>query len=249
MPMVFSAHAGSLLALTGTPVNVLVSEARGRCGAAAVRLLRVHARRRAAADRHDRDRRPVRHEAAAASRRPLHAVRFQSLTRRTLVEQYGLARRSYRMRVRKTSPLVGQPSPRRPALPENCAWSPCRKATAAGSCAAGRWLKATTCWSPATPDGAAALGSAMHLAFRLEDAAADVAGRAVQPQRRPGRGDAAAALGDDRRGRSSPACSPRAATWWSWACSAGRSPAAGAGDAAGRRHLLIQGTGRRSTFT
>jgi hypothetical protein len=29
MPLVFSAHAGSLLALTGTPVNVLVSEAAG----------------------------------------------------------------------------------------------------------------------------------------------------------------------------------------------------------------------------
>ena len=32
MPLVFSAHSGSLLALTGTPVNVLVSEAATEAG-------------------------------------------------------------------------------------------------------------------------------------------------------------------------------------------------------------------------
>jgi di/tricarboxylate transporter len=35
MPLVFSAHAGSLLALTGSPVNVLVSEAAGSVGVGA----------------------------------------------------------------------------------------------------------------------------------------------------------------------------------------------------------------------
>jgi hypothetical protein len=35
MPLVFSAHAGWLLALTGTPVNVLVSEAAVDAGVAA----------------------------------------------------------------------------------------------------------------------------------------------------------------------------------------------------------------------
>jgi di/tricarboxylate transporter len=35
MPLVFSAHAGSLMALTGTPVNVLVSEAAVDAGVAA----------------------------------------------------------------------------------------------------------------------------------------------------------------------------------------------------------------------
>jgi Na+/H+ antiporter NhaD/arsenite permease-like protein len=34
MPLVFSAHAGSLLALTGSPVNVLVSEATADAGRA-----------------------------------------------------------------------------------------------------------------------------------------------------------------------------------------------------------------------
>src|SRR5262245_66377377 len=32
MPLVFAAHAGALLALTGTPVNVLVSEAAMNAG-------------------------------------------------------------------------------------------------------------------------------------------------------------------------------------------------------------------------
>jgi hypothetical protein len=36
MPLVFSAYAGALLALTGTPVNVLVSEAAVDAGVAAV---------------------------------------------------------------------------------------------------------------------------------------------------------------------------------------------------------------------
>ena len=35
MPLVFSAHAGSVLALTGTPVNVLGSEAAVDAGVAA----------------------------------------------------------------------------------------------------------------------------------------------------------------------------------------------------------------------
>ena len=33
MPLAFSAHAGSLLALTGTPVNIIVSEAAADAGA------------------------------------------------------------------------------------------------------------------------------------------------------------------------------------------------------------------------
>ena len=51
MPMVFAGHAGSLLALTGTPVNVLVSDAAVNGGLRAVRLLRVCLGRRAAAAR------------------------------------------------------------------------------------------------------------------------------------------------------------------------------------------------------
>ena len=45
MPLVFAGHAGSMLALTGTPVNVLVSEAVVDAGRGALRLFRVRARR------------------------------------------------------------------------------------------------------------------------------------------------------------------------------------------------------------
>ena len=59
----------SLLALTGTPVNVIVSEAADDAGRRALRLLRVRARRRAARGRHDRDRRALRRAAAAEPER------------------------------------------------------------------------------------------------------------------------------------------------------------------------------------
>ena len=39
MPLAFGAHAGSLLLLTGTPINVIVSDAASRCGAGRLRLL------------------------------------------------------------------------------------------------------------------------------------------------------------------------------------------------------------------
>ena len=45
MPLVFGAHAGSMLALTGTPVNVLVYEASLEAGQRRLRLLRVRLRR------------------------------------------------------------------------------------------------------------------------------------------------------------------------------------------------------------
>src|ERR1700722_16650402 len=41
MPLVFAAHSGSLLALTGTPVNVLVSEAATGAGLPALRCFYV----------------------------------------------------------------------------------------------------------------------------------------------------------------------------------------------------------------
>ena len=41
MPLVFSAHAGSMLALTGTPVNVLVSEAGSDAGILAIADARI----------------------------------------------------------------------------------------------------------------------------------------------------------------------------------------------------------------
>jgi di/tricarboxylate transporter len=108
MPLVFAAHAGSMLALTGTPVNVLVSDAGMEAGVgefgffefalvgvpllagtAAIILLfgeRLLPRRNGATMPADFSR---------------HA--------RTLVEQYGLASGIFRMRVRPASPYVGTP--------------------------------------------------------------------------------------------------------------------------------------------
>ena len=56
MPLVFGAHAGSMLALTGTPVNVIVSEAAVDLRRPRLRLLRVRARRHPAGRRDDPDR-------------------------------------------------------------------------------------------------------------------------------------------------------------------------------------------------
>ncbi len=51
MPLVFGAHSGSMLALTGTPVNVLILEASQDAGAGGLRVFRIRDRRRAAGDR------------------------------------------------------------------------------------------------------------------------------------------------------------------------------------------------------
>ena len=106
MPMVFSAHAGSLLALTGTPVNVLVSEAAADAGvggfgffefalaglpllAGSIVIMVLFGRRLL----------PERNGATMPADFSRHA--------KTLVEQYGLASGVFQLRVRANSPLVG----------------------------------------------------------------------------------------------------------------------------------------------
>jgi di/tricarboxylate transporter len=106
MPLVFSAHAGSMLALTGSPVNVLVSEAgldaqAGGFGflefalagvpllAGTMAIILLSGQRLL----------PERNGATMPADFSRHA--------RTLVEQYGLATGLHRMRVRATSPYVG----------------------------------------------------------------------------------------------------------------------------------------------
>lgn len=107
MPLVFSAHAGSLLALTGTPVNVLVSEAATDAGLgpfgyfefalAGLPLLFgtiviiVLFGQRLLPERNG-DTMPADLSGYA----------------KTLVEQYGLASGVHQMRVREGSPLVGK---------------------------------------------------------------------------------------------------------------------------------------------
>ena len=115
MPLVFSAHAGSMLALTGTPVNVLVSEAGSDAGvggfgffeftligvpllAGTMAIIIVFGQRLL----------PERNGAAMPADFSRHA--------KTLVEQYGLASGIHRMRVRTRSPLIG-------AAPEDLALS------------------------------------------------------------------------------------------------------------------------------
>jgi di/tricarboxylate transporter len=108
MPLVFSAHAGSMLALTGTPVNVLVSEAGLEAGvgefgffefalvgipllAGTMAIIIILGERLL----------PHRNGAKMPADLSRHA--------KTLVEQYGLADGVFRMRVRATSPFVGLP--------------------------------------------------------------------------------------------------------------------------------------------
>ena len=77
-----------MLALTGTPVNVIVSEAAAT-RRASVRVLRVRPRGGPAGRRDDRDRRAVRRAAAADPDGPVIPTDF-SRHAMTLVEQYGL---------------------------------------------------------------------------------------------------------------------------------------------------------------
>lgn len=109
MPLVFAAHAGSMLALTGTPVNVLVSEAGldagvGGFGFFEFALVGVPllAGTMAIIVLFGKQLLPKRNGATMPADFSRHA--------KTLVEQYGLASGIYQLRVRASSPYVGVPS-------------------------------------------------------------------------------------------------------------------------------------------
>ena len=108
MPLVFAAHSGSLLALTGTPVNVLVAEAAADAGLApfgffsfaivgvplllgTIAIVVVFGQRLL----------PERSGRTIPPDLSKHA--------RTLVEQYRLDDGMFRLRVRSRSPYVGSP--------------------------------------------------------------------------------------------------------------------------------------------
>lgn len=107
MPLVFGAHAGSLLALSGTPVNVLVSNAAADAGLPAFGFFEF-----ALAG--------VPLVAGTMAIIVLFGERLlpQSSGRtlpadfskhaRTLVEQYGLSNGLFRLRLKSTSPLIGR---------------------------------------------------------------------------------------------------------------------------------------------
>jgi len=108
MPLVFGAHSGSLLALTGTPVNVLVLEASQEAGERgfgyfefALVGLPLVAGGIAIAILLGQRLLPVREAQALPPDLSGHA--------RTLVEQFGLNDDVHLLRVRVDSPLVGQP--------------------------------------------------------------------------------------------------------------------------------------------
>lgn len=108
MPLVFAAHAGSLLALTGTPVNVLVSEAGINAGTPgfgffefAIVGLPLLIGTMAIIVLFGERLLPDRNGATMPADFSLHA--------KTLVEQYGLATGVHQLRVRPTSPYVGRP--------------------------------------------------------------------------------------------------------------------------------------------
>ena len=133
MPLVFSAHAGSMLALTGTPVNVLVSNAAsdagvGRFGFFEFTLVGVPLLLGAMAIIILFGERLLPHRSGPSipSDFSKHA--------QTLVEQYGLSDGMFQMRVRASSPFVGAlTGHRRPCrLSPACSWSRSRAGDGGG---------------------------------------------------------------------------------------------------------------------
>lgn len=107
MPLVFSAHAGSMLALTGTPVNVLVSDAAVDAGLRAFGFFEfalvgipLLLGSMAIVILFGQMLLPERNGRSLPSDLSKHA--------RTLIEQFSLKNGLFRVRVRETSPLVGQ---------------------------------------------------------------------------------------------------------------------------------------------
>ena len=174
MPLVFAAHAGSMLALTGTPVNVLVSNAAVDAGlerfgffeftlvglplllgSMAIIIL-------------------FGEKLLPESSGPSVPTDF-SRHARTLVEQYRLSDGMFQMRVRQSSPLIGNPPPIMPladdpdlqlvAVQDGKVGGPLRRAAVAE----GDYLLLR-----GSAEAAAAFAARNHLAFRQEAAATDL---------------------------------------------------------------------------
>ncbi len=172
MPLVFSAHAGSLLALTGTPVNVLVSNAAleagfGRFGFFEFTLVGVPLLLGTLAIiiLFGQFLLPTRGGPSMPADFSAHA--------RTLVEQYGLSDGLFRLRVRESSPYVGQAAPldfstypglQVIAIQEGDTAAPLKR----GHIAMGDHILVR-----GDAQGAARLAADQHLAFRPEDGDAE----------------------------------------------------------------------------
>ena len=169
MPMVFAAHAGSKLALTGSPVNVLVSDAATDVGmnafgffefalagvpllAGTMAIIVLFGARLL----------PERNGLTMPADFSRHA--------RTLVEQYGLSSGVYQMRVRAASPYVGaassaidladHPGLQLVAIQDGEKHGPIRRSQVA---------EGDRLLIRGDAEPAAELAARMHLAFREED--------------------------------------------------------------------------------
>ncbi|KRD95882.1 citrate transporter [Bosea sp. Root381] len=185
MPLVFAAHAGSMLALTGTPVNVLVSDAAADAGAGAFGFFEFALAgiplligSMAIMILFGQKLLPERNGATMPADFSRHA--------KTLVEQYGLASGIYQLRVRATCPLVGQPASAMDlaaypglqlvAVQDGESASPLRRATIA---------EGDHILLRGDAEAAANFAAAMHLAFR-DDSAATGQGEETLFNRRSG---------------------------------------------------------------
>ncbi|MEK1887332.1 MAG: SLC13 family permease [Phyllobacterium sp.] len=170
MPLVFAAHAGSMLALTGTPVNVLVSEAGFDAGVGGFGFFEfalvgvpLLAGSMAIIVLFGKQLLPERNGATMPADFSRHA--------KTLVEQYGLASGIYQLRVRKSSPYVGMassgielsayPGLQLVAIQEGETAGPLRRPLVA---------EGDHLLIRGDNDAAAAFAAQMHLAFRDEKA-------------------------------------------------------------------------------
>jgi di/tricarboxylate transporter len=167
MPLVFSAHAGSMLALTGTPVNVLVSEAGFEAGVGefgffefALVGIPLLAGTMAIIIFFGERLLPQRNGAKMPADLSRHA--------KTLVEQYGLADGIFQLRVRATSPYVGlsssdidlsaSPAVQLVAVQESESAAPLRRPVMEGDHILLR----------GNAEAVASLAARMHLSFREE---------------------------------------------------------------------------------
>jgi di/tricarboxylate transporter len=173
MPLVFSAHAGSMLALTGTPVNVLVSNAAVDAGLqrfgffeftlvgvplllGTMAIIILFGQRLL----------PERSGPSMPSDFSRHA--------QTLVEQYGLTSGMFQMRLRAASPLIGKDA----AALDLSAYGGLRLVSAqdpkGGPLRRSALAEGDYLILRGDAETAAALASKEHLAFRQESAASDL---------------------------------------------------------------------------
>jgi di/tricarboxylate transporter len=172
MPLVFGAHAGSMLALTGTPVNVLVLEASldaGRSGFGYFEFALVGV--------------PLMIGTiviAIVLGRLLLPVRESRLLppdlsdhARTLVEQFRLDEGMHQLRVREASPLIGR-ARNGLGLAEPGVTLVTVRAAGEGAVRTGRIAVGDVLLVRGDPEATAALASAYDLALRHGDEAASV---------------------------------------------------------------------------